>query len=78
MGRFAAVRTVEGRFRTAKCIQYTVYSIQIQDTGYRIQIQDTGYRIQKRVLPEDGVYDGEEDRYFMPFEGYLTHQTDEE
>jgi hypothetical protein len=69
VGRFAAVRTVEGRFRTAKCIQYTVYSIQIQDTGYRIQ---------KRVLPEDGVYDGEEDRYFMPFEGYLTHQTDEE
>jgi hypothetical protein len=29
-------------------------------------------------LPEDGVYDEEEDRYFMPFEGYLTWEGNKE
>ncbi len=33
--------------------------------------------VSEEEMPDDGVYDDENDRYFMPFDGYLTH-TDEE
>ncbi len=36
------------------------------------------YAVKKEDTPEDGVYDDDEDRYFMPFDGYLTHTSDEE